>query len=351
MISKNKFGFDPVDPAAKPVRDRKPGPMGAAVRETAETVQESTEAKMEQRRRNAVDAKAWRTASEEGRVLATIPLTAIRGDALPRDRLELEAVAQSDEMEELKASIRERGQKEPIEVWPDGDFYQLKKGWRRWTALEQLHRETGDARFSMIVARIGANEEGRLSRYIDMVEENVIREDLTFAEMAQVAIAAARDPAIDESDPDTMVGRLYASLHKTKRSYIRSFVHLLSVLGDDLPFPRAVARNVGVDASRAIRNPAAAEVLRERLSEVRNEEAQSRALLDFIKTSKRDGVPKGGKAPRPKVEFHVGSMKVTARDGECRIVGEADFAEIPRERLERAIRAFDEELRRKVRNQ
>ena len=43
---------------------------------------------------------------------------------------------------------------------------------------------------------------------IDMVEENVVREDLTFAEMAQVAILAASDTSTEEADPDAIVLRL-----------------------------------------------------------------------------------------------------------------------------------------------
>lgn len=350
MTSGNKFGFGPADPPASTRRGRKPGPMGTAVREAAETLQDSTEAMMEQRRRNADDAKAWRTASEEGRVLADLPLSAVRTDALPRDRLELEAVAQSDEMEELKASIRARGQREPIEVWVDGDAYQLKKGWRRLTALGQLHAETGDSRFATVIVRIEAGADDRLARYVDMVEENVVREDLTFAEMARIAIAAAEDPDTDELDPDAMVGRLYASLHKTKRSYIRAFVFMLSVLGDDLKYPKAVGRNLGVDVSRTIRTPALVDALREQLTGVTTPEAQNKLLADFVQASKRSGAGDAATvAPKPKLEFHIGKTKVTARNGECRIVSEADYAEIPREQLERAIRAFEVELKGRAR--
>jgi ParB family chromosome partitioning protein len=349
MSKSNKFGFSPLSPEgpdAAPRRDRRPGPMGAAVRETAENVAEATEAKIEQRRRNAEDAKAWRAASEAGRVLTDLPLSAIRTDALPRDRLELEAVAQSDEMEELKASIRARGQREPIEVWPDGEGYQLKKGWRRLTALGQLHAETGEARFGTVVARVERGPDDRLARYVDMVEENVVREDLTFAEMAQVAIAAAEDEAVDETDPDAMVGRLYGALHKTKRSYIRAFVFLLGALGPDLRFPKAVGRNLGVDASRALRKPEAVEALRERLAGAADAEAQNRILSEFVEAAKRPPAPAGREeVKRPKLEFHVGATKVTARDGECRIVSRTDFAEVPRDRLERAIRAFEDALK------
>ncbi|SFJ83032.1 ParB/RepB/Spo0J family partition protein [Jannaschia pohangensis] len=346
MTSKNKFGFDPVETPAPIRRDRRPGPMGAAVRETAESLSESTDAKIEQRRRNAEDAKAFRAAEAEGRILVTIPLDAIRTDALPRDRLELEAVAASDEMEELKTSIRARGQREPIEVWRDDDCYQLKKGWRRLTALRQLLTETGDTQFATVTARIEGGEDDRLARYVDMVEENVVREDLTFAEMAQVALAAAEDGEVDEIDPDAMVGRLYGSLHKTKRSYIRAFVYLLSVLGDDLRWPKAVGRNLGVEVSRTIRSQAEVAALRDALAGCRDAEAQNRALMGFVQTAKKGaGDTAKERAPRPKLEFHIGATKITARNGECRIVSETDFAEVPRERLEQAIKAFEAELR------
>ena len=340
-MTKNKFGIDPIisrEEAAR--RSRNVGPMGAAVRETAESLAEATEAKLEQRRQNAEDAKAYRTAREAGRVLQQIPLDRIRTDALPRDRMDLEAAASSEEMEELKASIRARGQTEPIEVWTDGDVYQLKKGWRRFTALGQLLAETGEDRFATVTARI-SGAEGRLDRYIDMVEENVVREDLTFAEMAQVAIRAGEDPEV-EGDAEAMVGRLYGSLHKMKRSYIRAFVQLLGELGEVLPHPKAVARDLGVEVARALKaGQGDAARLREALKAAESEETQARVLRAFA----TDGTPHERPARKPekrqKFEFHVGSTKVTARQRECRIVSRTDFTAVPKERLEDAIRAFE----------
>ena len=350
----NKFGITPADPVpAGQRRARGPGPMGAAVRETAASVQGAAEDKLEQRRRNAEDAKSWRAAEAEGRVLTTLPLDAVRTDALPRDRLELEAVAASDEMEELKASIRARGQREPIEVWLEDGTYQLKKGWRRLTALRQLRAETGDPAFASVVARIATGAEDRLGRYVDMVEENVVREDLTFAEMAQVALAAAADPAVEEVDPDAMVARLYGALHKTKRSYIRAFVYLMSVLGDDLRWPKSIGRDLGVAASRAIRSASEVEALREVLQGTSDAEAQNRALGSFVAQARRpepgQGCDTSAPGPRPKLEFHVGATKVTARAGECRIVSESNFAEVPRDRLEAAVKAFEAALKARPR--
>ncbi len=347
MTRKNKFGFAPIEETPSPRRERNPGPMGTAVRDVAESLTEATEAKVAQRRQNAEDAKAFRAAREEGRVLVRLDLSEISTDDLPRDRLELDEVARSDEMEELKASIKERGQKEPIEVYADADGrYQLKKGWRRFTAISQLHRDTKSDDFSTIVARIEPGQGDRMSRYIDMVEENVVREDLTFAEMAQVAITAANDPGVAEVDAAEMVNTLYAALHKTKRSYIRSFVFLLNTLGEYLPFPKEVGRNMGVDLARSIKSQDQIAELCAALPGATTPEEQNKLLAAFLATEKpRPRGPIKRVAPRQKFEFFVEKTKVTARHGELRIVSDKDFAGIGKERLEEAVRAFEAALR------
>lgn len=345
MSGKNKFGFGPIDESDMRPRRRDVGPMGAAVRETAHSVNESTENLVEQRRRNAADAKAFREAQGDGLVLVRLPLDAVQSDDLPRDRLDLDGVAASDEMEELKASIRARGQKEPVEVFDAGNgTYQLKKGWRRLTALRQLHLETDDPAFATVVARVAAGGSSRIDLYIDMVEENVIREDLSFAEMAQVALSAATDAGLPEGDAEALVGRIYASLHKMKRSYIRSFVSLLTVLGDALKYPKAVSRNLGVDVARRLQaEPAKADDLRASLSKAATEAEQNEVLKVFLS---EPAAPEAT-ARRPvreknvKYEFHVGSSKVTARRGECRIMSKTDFSSVDRTRLEKAIEAFE----------
>lgn len=348
MTSKNKFGFgaltdaDPVTP-----RRREVGPMGAAVRDAASSLSESTENLVELRRQNAVDAKEFRAAVADGRLLVRLAISEVRTDDLPRDRIDLEAAASSDEMAELKTSIRERGQKEPIEVFAvhNGEF-QLKKGWRRLTALRQLHAETGDPRFAEVVARVSPGEGDRIALYIDMVEENVIREDLSFAEMAQIAIVAARDLEEEGLDAETAVGRLFGALHKMKRSYIRSFVVLLEALGGDLKFPKAVSRNLGAEVSRRLQGDMELVLpLREVLRHAGSAEEQTRILEEFqgAAAGKSSAAGRAQKAREKSVkyEFHVGSAKVTARTGECRILSGRDFSSVDRSRLKRAIEAFE----------
>lgn len=345
MTSKNKFGFEPLETKSLKPRERSVGPMGAAVQDAAQNLTESAEQKVEQRRKNAEDAKAFRAASDEGRVLVRVPLSEISTADLPRDRIDLEAVAASDEMEELKASIRLRGQKEPVELYVGADgALELKKGWRRYTALSQLLAETGEAGFATILARVAQGDEGRLERYVDMVEENVVREDLSFAEMAQVAITAAEDAGIVEGSAEALVGTLYSALHKMKKSYIRSFVQLLAALGDDLKFPKEVARNLGVDVARALKaGQGDVAQLRARLAVAADGAAQNEVLKDFISAAP---VPAKGaaKPAKQKFEFHVGQTKITAREGECRIVSKANYAAIPQPQLEAAIKAFEQAL-------
>ncbi len=345
MTAKNKFGFAPLETKAAKPRKRSVGPMGAAVRDAAENLAESTDAKIEQRRQNAEDAKVYRAAAADGRVLEEISLSDVNTDDLPRDRIALESVARSDEMEELKASIKQRGQKEPIELYRGADGrLQLKKGWRRFTALSQLLAETGDEAFAVVIARISSADDTRLLRYVDMVEENVVREDLTFAEMAQVAITAAADEGVEEGSAENLVGTLYSALHKMKKSYIRSFVQLLTALEDDLKWPKAVARNLGVDVARALKaGQGSVEDLRLKLRSAATEEAQNEVLKSFV--TPQPTFVSSDKAPKQKFEFHVGDTKITARDGECRIVSKRDYASVPKPQLEAAIRAFEDALR------
>lgn len=346
MTGKNKFGFAPVEPDTAKPRERSVGPMGAAIRDAAENLSESTDAKVEQRRQNVDDAKAFRAATSEGLVLQKVPLDKIHNDDLPRDRLELDEVAASDEMEELKSSIRARGQKEPVELYRGSDGrLQIKKGWRRYTALCQLFAETSDESFGSITARIEQGGQGRLTRYVDMVEENVIREDLTFAEMAQVAITAAADVGVEERDPNILVGTLYGALHKTKKSYIRSFVTLMILVGDELRWPKSIPRNSGVDAGRAIKAGGEGQLadLKERLRAASTADAQNEVLKSFSIGSVRK--VKNGTLPKQKFEFHLGETKVTARQGECRIVSAVDYAAVPKEQLALAIKAFEHALK------
>ncbi|WP_236848552.1 hypothetical protein [Cereibacter sphaeroides] len=180
-----------------------------------------------------------------------------------------------------------------------------------------------------------------------MVEENVIRQDLSFAEMAQIALALAADPQAGVGDPDAAVARLYRSLHKVKRSYIRSFVALMAAVGEDLPFPKAVPRDLGVDVARKLGD--GLEIPRSRLAACASVEEQNDLLRGLVQGAARPVDVRAAAAPtaRQKYEFRVGDTKVTARNGEFRIRAACDYSGIERTVLERAVRAFQDALSRK----
>jgi ParB family chromosome partitioning protein len=167
--------------------------------------------------------------------------------------------------------------------------------------------------------------------------------------MAQLAIEAAHDDAIEGREPEDLVLRLYGSLHKTKRSYIRTFVHLLNLLGDDLQFPKAVARDLGVEVARVLReHPERVGPLRRELAVCADAEGQGVALRALVL---RKDMPVAQSQPeradtRQKYEFHIGSAKITARRGEFRIKDDTDFTDISRDRLEAAVEAFKAALQR-----
>jgi len=94
-----------------------------------------------------------------------------------------------------------------------------------------------------------------------------------------------------------------------KRSYIRRFVHVLQALGDDLKFPKAVPRNLGVDVARALTSDGQIAVLRAELRGCIFDAAQSAVLHNFLKT-KRAGEASPAKAMRKeKRAFHKGPSR------------------------------------------
>jgi ParB family chromosome partitioning protein len=325
---------------------RRPGPMGAAGREVAETVAAATEAQVEARRRNAADAREWRSAQEEGRVLVRVPLDDIHADDLPRDRLDLERLARSEEMEELKASIAARGQREPVELYRDArGRLQLKKGWRRVTALRLLRTQTADGeRYGTALARIDdaateAEPARRLGLYIDMVEENAVREDLSFAEMAQLVIAAREDPGTGLDDDDEALQRLYGALQKMKRSNIKQFVVLMRALGDALPHPKAIGRDLGADLGRRLRaEPGLADRLRPDLAAAHSPERQNAILQAALARPKTSAA-----APR---RFVAEGLRARVTGRECRITLDAPFDGVSDAQVQAALAAFRATLER-----
>jgi ParB family chromosome partitioning protein len=82
--------------------------------------------------------------------------------------------------------------------------------------------------------------------------------------------------------------------------------------------------------------------LRKRLRTAITSEAQIDVLRSFAAGNGSGAKAKAQLTPKQKFEFHLGKTKVTARQGECRIVSGVDYAAVPKGQLERAVKAFEE---------
>jgi len=272
-----------------------------------------------------------------------LPINEICTDDLARDRLDLAAEAGSEEMQALKVSLDQRGQRNPITVCRDSqNRYQLISGWRRLTALRQLAQEQSTCE-PTITARLTGRGERRIDLYIDMVESNLLHQNLSFAELAQLALTASADPALQELGLGQIISELYGALPKMKRSYIRSFVCLLQTLGESLQFPKKVSRNQGVAVARRLTAaPETADDLRRNLKYCDNEILQAAVLAQYLTSFRaRDTLP-----PTPERQLRIGQSQITGRRGESVIRADFDFARIETAVLSRAVRAFEQILQR-----
>ncbi|SIT17974.1 ParB/RepB/Spo0J family partition protein [Roseivivax lentus] len=191
-------------------------------------------------------------AREEGRLVLDLPLEEIDSEHLIRDRIDLDPEA----LDELKQSIRERGQQTPIEVVDRGEGrhprYGLLSGWRRLAALRALCEEAnGLQRYTRIRALLRLPRD-RADAYRAMVEENEIRAGLSFFERARI-VARALEAGVFAREKDAL-GGLFASVSYSKRSKIKSFLPVVSALDGVLAHPARLPEHLGLALARALKD-------------------------------------------------------------------------------------------------
>ncbi|MCP3969833.1 MAG: ParB N-terminal domain-containing protein [Rhodobacteraceae bacterium] len=219
-------------------------------------------------------------AKDEGRMIQALPLDAINVSYLSRDRI----AAEGDDLQELQASIRARGQQMPIEVVAlEGGRHGLISGWRRLTALQRLHAETGEAGFATVLS-ILRQPETASDAYVAMVEENEIRLGLSYYERARVA-AKAVEQGVYPTEKAALLA-LYSTASRAKRSKIRSFLALYHATDDLLRFASAIPERLGLSLVKALdSDPGNRTLLREELdrADVRSPEAEAKLLQEALK--------------------------------------------------------------------
>jgi ParB family chromosome partitioning protein len=361
------------DAAEAPVDRERRGPMATALRETAETLRERQDIEAGIRAENDALAHDYVRLRREGLVIQLAPVELVDATKLARDR----ASDRDPELAELKASILALGLSNPIRVEPTSDGrFELIQGWRRLRAFRELEAEHGDGRFARIPACHAPVSDALETSYRRMVDENLVRKDVSFAEMARLAQRYAADPAVACDDVDEAVAALFRSAGYQKRSYIRAFAALLDGLGDSLAHPEALSRNLGLDLRRALdRTPGFAQALRARLAVAPDRTAEDEtvilrdalAALDAAQSAAaagtaagpggaaRDGAavedaapgtlrrasqPPSARALSLVLKTRAGLMRCVASDGRLILRGAALSGAVSAERLEAALSAF-----------
>jgi ParB family transcriptional regulator, chromosome partitioning protein len=368
-MSKKRRMFDidlPVDdttgpetfPAGK-VDDRpaRRGPMATAITETADSTRERSTIEAQIRAENDALAHEHVRLKRLGMIIDLIALDAVEMQKLVRDR------AKGDDMElsELKASIAELGLSNPIRVEARGDGrYELIQGYRRLSAYRALLEETGDTeRYGAIPAAVSQSGDSLDALYRRMVDENLVRKDISFAEMAQLAVDYAADPETVINDPDKAVAVLYKSAGYQKRSYIRTFIRVVERLGAELRFAREIPRALGVAlAGRLDEADGLSALIKDELRTWDNRSVQDElsVLRRFAGQGAEDDpgavpAPRKAVAARPakaKTSFQFdrreGRGKCVAASGKLEIQLDRDFTTIDRRRLEQAVRMMLDQL-------
>ena len=245
----------------------------------------------------------------------------------------------------MKNSIKDLGLSNPIRVEQTEDGYELIQGFRRLTAFRELQAEAGDDRFDRIPVALVPRGEPLADLYRKMVDENLVRRDISFGEMAQLALAYARDAGIKT---DEAVGVLYASAIKQKRTYIRSFTRVLTRAHGTILHPEAIPRALGLDIARVLDGDALlGDDMIAMLRAVPDRDAVSEPLIlkQFVVNApkikaKPVKVPKSRGKTSLRLVRPEGEARVTATDGKVELRMNRDFSGIPRDRLQRAVETF-----------
>lgn len=347
-------------PAEKVSQERsRRGPMATAISEAATSTRNRAEVEAQIRAENDALAHEHVRLKKLGLVVDLVPLDAIETTKLVRDRIK----GTDMELAELKDSIKELGLSNPIrlEAREDGK-YELIQGYRRLAAFRELLADTGDEeRFAAIPAAVSAPGDTIADLYRKMVDENLVRKDISFAEMAMLAIDYAADPLTHETDPDKAVKVLFKSASYSKRSYVRSFISMMKHLSGVLAYPAAVPRSLGLAlAARLDEDESLLPAIRADLDgwSNRTEADELRVLRHHLDGADDADVPVQS-APKPaakpkaagskaKTSFQLqraeGAAKCTAAAGRLEIRLNKDFSTIDRRQLEAAVRQMLDQL-------
>ena len=222
-------------------------------------------------------------AERQGLVIQLIPLHEIDAHAQSRDRRVLDR--DSEAWAELCDSLRSRGQQVPIEVTgrdPRTGKFGLVSGYRRLAALQDLLAETGEERFATIRALVSRARDD-VETMVAMIEENEIRQGISFYERGRICCLAAEQGLC--ASVDEAIEALFPSSSRNRRYKIRNFTLIHQRLGAYLDFPEAIGERLGGRLAQALKEGREAEltdVLSDRDARFPDAEAELAVLEAFV---------------------------------------------------------------------
>ncbi len=329
--------------------EKRRGPMASAITENADSLKDRQAVEQQIREENDQLAHEYVQRKADGLVIDLIPLDQIVSEKLARDRME----GADDTLDELAVSIQDIGLSNPIRVQKRTDgLYELVQGFRRLAAYRGLNNASvHPERYSSIPAAVIYTDEALELLYRQMVDENMVRKDISFAEMAGLAIKYAQDAGTDCDDADKAVALLFKSAGYQKRSYIRNFIGLMERIGGSLKYPAEISRALGLALRKRIDadNAVAAQVENDLLAAgpdrlVEEEQAILRRAAGLETDKKPFPAGKAGQTlPRKaKTVFNIarpdGTVKCTATAGRLELRVAKDFSTVDRVKLEQAIK-------------
>lgn len=206
-------------------------------------------------------------------------------------------------------------------------------------------------RYAKVPVLVVSADEGLETLYRKMVDENLVRKDISFAEMASLAINYAADANTNCDDPEKAVAILFKSAGYQKRSYIRSFIGLMDRVGDALKYPADISRALGLElrkridtdtsvAARIESDLSAAgpnRLAEEELAILRNAAGLEADKKPFPAGKVAEKLPR-----KAKTVFNIvrpqGTIKCTATAGRLELRVAKDFSTVDRLKLECALR-------------
>jgi len=356
-MSKKRRVFDIDMPEEEPIAletksgfvEKRRGPMASAITENSDSLKDRQAVEQKIRAENDQLAHEYVQRKADGLVIDLIPVASIISEKLARDRMD----GADRDLDELIDSIREIGLSNPIRVQKGADGrYELVQGYRRLEAYRALMDDPGGVEaYSSIPAAVIFGDEALDVLYRKMVDESLVRKDISFAEMASLAIKYAKDKATECNDPDKVVAILFKSAGYQKRSYIRNFIGLMERVGGVLKYPAEISRSLGLALSKRIDADGSVATRLEndllaagpnRLIEEEQAILRREAGLETDKKPFPAGKTQDAQPRKAKTVFNIarpeGTVKCTATAGRLELRIAKDFSTIDRVVLEQAIR-------------